>query len=113
MAALTPLISTISCAPPPAPPGSSSANGFFLGSNGALLPEDAYENGTYWADLPSGERSAWINAQSNAECLRELKVVGSMAKADPLSPFSHYMKRYAANGMVSSVPFLDCETSRR
>ncbi|KAL8280948.1 hypothetical protein RQP46_006627 [Phenoliferia psychrophenolica] len=65
----------------------------------ALLPEDSYTNGTYWADLPAGEKSKWINAESNKEARRELGVIGSMFKADPLSPLSHYMGKYASNGM--------------
>lgn len=65
----------------------------------ALFPEDSYHNGVYWSDLPKKERHAWINRQSNAEAKRELKAIGSMAKADPLSPIGAYFSRYVANGM--------------
>lgn len=72
-----------------------------------ILPPDSYTaDGTYWADLPHGERSAFINKQMNEETLRELRVVGAMAKKDPFSPIGAYMSRYAGNGMVSSIPLL-------
>ncbi|KAL8292453.1 hypothetical protein RQP46_001065 [Phenoliferia psychrophenolica] len=41
----------------------------------------------------------WINAESNKEARRELGVIGSMFKADPLSPLTSYMSSYAMNGM--------------
>lgn len=62
--------------------------------NDALLPLDSYAGEVYWADLPSKERSAWIHAQNNAEAKRELKVIGTMAKENPLSPVSAYFSRY-------------------
>ncbi|KAI5475473.1 MFS phosphate transporter [Pseudohyphozyma bogoriensis] len=66
----------------------------------ALFPEDSYTpEGTYWADLPSKDRKAWISAQSKAESKRELNVVGGMFKKDPLSPFSAYFSRYGSHGM--------------
>ncbi|KAL1410305.1 hypothetical protein Q8F55_004311 [Vanrija albida] len=64
-----------------------------------LCPQDSYTaDGTYWADLPWGERQKWVNAQSNAETLRELKVIGSMFKEDPLSPLRAYCSRYVVTG---------------
>lgn len=69
-----------------------------------LAPADSYtQDGTYWADLSRGSRTAWINKQSNDEARRELKVLGSMFKADPLSPLAAYWKRYVITGFgVSS-----------
>jgi hypothetical protein len=32
-----------------------------------LYPSDSYKDGVYWADLPYGERVAWVNAQGWAE----------------------------------------------
>lgn len=69
-----------------------------------ILPPDSYTaDGTYWADLPSGEMRSFINKQMNEETLRELKVVGAMAKKDPWAPVGVYMSRYAATGMVSFI----------
>jgi len=67
-----------------------------------LFPADSFTplpNHTYWADLPFGEKTRWINNQSNAEAKRELKVIGRMFKADPLSPFTTYMSTYFLSGM--------------
>jgi hypothetical protein len=69
--------------------------------NKALLPEDSYLDGVYWADLPSRERSAWVNSQVSKETIRELRVVGRMVKEDPLSPISVYFSKYVTTGMVS------------
>ncbi|ORY27623.1 major facilitator superfamily domain-containing protein [Naematelia encephala] len=63
-----------------------------------LAPDDSYLDGVYWADLPLKQRHAWINKQSNAEALREIKHVGSMFKRDPLSPLGAYCKRYVIGG---------------
>lgn len=64
-----------------------------------LAPADSYTaDGTYWADLPRGRRIGWINRQSNAEALRELKYVGAMFKRDPLSPLAAYWRRYVITG---------------
>lgn len=64
-----------------------------------LAPEDSYvEDGTYWADLPRGRRTAWMNAQTNAEAKRELGAIGRMFKRDPLSPVTAYFGRYVITG---------------
>lgn len=65
----------------------------------SLLPADSYVNGVYWADLPSKEMSAFVHSQNNRETMRELRIVGNMVKADPLSPISAYFSRYVATGM--------------
>ncbi|SGY15002.1 BQ5605_C013g07201 [Microbotryum silenes-dioicae] len=66
----------------------------------ALYPDDSYTaNGTYWADLPNGERRKWINEESNKEALRELKAIGASAKIDPLAPLGAYFRKYVSNGM--------------
>jgi hypothetical protein len=65
-----------------------------------LLPDDSYdENGTYWADLPLGKRIAFINKVNNAEAKSELKAIGRMIKADPLSPVSFYFRNMVIPGM--------------
>lgn len=60
----------------------------------ALLPKDSYHNGVYWADLPNKERRSWISKETRTEVKRELKVVGEMAKKNPVSPFTAYCSRY-------------------
>ena len=63
-----------------------------------LAPSDSYINGTYWADLPLGQRIAWCFSSSNQEAKRELGVLGRMIKNDPLSPVAAYFRRYVLNG---------------
>lgn len=68
--------------------------------NEILFPRDSYtENGTYWADLPFGEKMHFINHQSNAEARRELGLIWNMIKRDPLSPIKAYFGTYVLNGM--------------
>ena len=67
--------------------------------NDILFPPDSYENGTYWADLPIGERFRFVNRQSNSICREELCHIGRMIKKDPLSVVSSYFGTYAINGM--------------
>ena len=67
---------------------------------GILFPSDSYtSNGTYWADLPFGERMSFCNKQSNIEARRELGVLGGMIKRDPLSPVKAYFGTYVLNGL--------------
>ncbi|KAI6824698.1 putative MFS phosphate transporter [Hortaea werneckii] len=64
-----------------------------------LLPDDSYdENGTYWADMPIGKRAKFISKVDNAEAKRELKSIGQMMKADPLSPISFYFRNMVIPG---------------
>jgi len=64
-----------------------------------LLPDDSYdENGTYWADLPLGKRAKFISKVDNAESKKELKAIGRMIRADPLSPISFYFRNMVIPG---------------
>lgn len=75
----------------------SSANAAL---NDILYPSDSYtEDRVYWADLPWGKKASWVTAQANREAARELSVIGSMAKKDPLSPISAYFSNYVVTGM--------------
>lgn len=65
-----------------------------------LLPDDSYdENGTYWADLPLGKKISFVNKVNNAEAKSELKAIGRMMKADPLSPLGYYTRNMIIPGM--------------
>ncbi|WFC99056.1 hypothetical protein MYAM1_001792 [Malassezia yamatoensis] len=65
-----------------------------------LYPSDIYTpDGTYWADLPFGEKMRFCNRQSNAEARRELSSIGAMMKRDPLSPVKAYFGTYVLNGL--------------
>ncbi|KIW94511.1 uncharacterized protein Z519_04487 [Cladophialophora bantiana CBS 173.52] len=65
----------------------------------ALDPEDAYKGRTYWADLPAGERTKWVNDQHTSESRRELRDVWDMFEADPLDPINQYLHNYAVTGV--------------
>jgi len=65
-----------------------------------LLPDDSYdENGTYWADMGLAKRFAFVSKVDSAEARKELSSIGRMFKADPLSPFSFYMRNMVIPGM--------------
>lgn len=64
-----------------------------------LYPDDAYSGKTYWADLPAGQRTKWINQQQTEEMVREFGVVWRMFKSDPLKPFSTYFRNYVVTGL--------------
>src|SRR5271154_1299121 len=64
-----------------------------------LFPPDSYCGTVYWADLPFRERVKWVNEQSNAEALRELKLLGASFKKDPLQPIRDYFSKYVIVGM--------------
>lgn len=58
-----------------------------------LLPEDSYdEQGVYWADMKIPRRAGFVTKQNNAEVAKELRQIGSMMKADPLSPLAWYAR---------------------
>ncbi|KAK4560823.1 hypothetical protein LTR86_005403 [Recurvomyces mirabilis] len=64
-----------------------------------LLPDDSYDaNGTYWADMGIGRRIGFVTKVNNAEAAAELKSIGRMIKADPLSPFSYYARNMIIPG---------------
>ncbi len=65
-----------------------------------LLPDDSYtEDGVYWADLPIGKRLAFVTKVNNAETRKELRTIGKMIRADPLSPISFYFRNMVIPGM--------------
>lgn len=65
-----------------------------------LLPDDSYdENGTYWADMKLGQKIKFIGKVDNAESASELRTIGRMIKADPLSPVSYYFRNMVIPGM--------------
>lgn len=58
-----------------------------------LHPDDLYtEHGTYWADLPLGQRVKFINQVDRQEAKEEATYFWNMFKKDPLSPISHYFR---------------------
>ncbi|KAK4153563.1 putative inorganic phosphate transporter 1-6 [Chaetomidium leptoderma] len=62
-------------------------------------PDDCYTpDGVYWADLPLRKRVAFVNKVQNDEAMRELRAIGSMIKADPLSPVSWYFRNAVLPG---------------
>lgn len=67
--------------------------------NAIIYPDDIYtEDGTYWADLPLGKRFAFVSKVDNAEAKKELRAIGRMIKADPLSPVGYYLKNMVLPG---------------
>lgn len=64
-----------------------------------IYPDDIYtEDGTYWADLPIGRRIAFVNRVDSAEARKELRTIGRMIRADPLSPVGYYFKNMVLPG---------------
>ncbi|MCJ1315418.1 hypothetical protein MMC15_000737 [Xylographa vitiligo] len=64
-----------------------------------IRPDDSYdEHGVYWADMPIGKRIKFVTNYDNAEAKRELSAIGSMTKADPLSPISYYFRNMVLPG---------------
>nr|OQO19534.1 hypothetical protein B0A51_12132 [Rachicladosporium sp. CCFEE 5018] len=64
-----------------------------------LLPDDSYdETGTYWADMGILRRAKFVSKVDNAEAMKELKSIGRMMKADPLSPIGYYMRNMVIPG---------------
>lgn len=64
-----------------------------------LHPDDIYdENGTYWADLPIGQRIKFVGKVDAQESRKETKSILSMTKEDPLSPVGYYMKNMVLPG---------------
>lgn len=64
-----------------------------------LLPDDSYDaNGVYWADMKLGQRISFVNKVDSAESKKELRAIGRMIKADPLSPIGYYMRNMVIPG---------------
>lgn len=64
-----------------------------------LLPDDSYnEEGVYWADMPLMKKIGFVNKVNNEEARKELKAIGRMTKADPLSPVSFYVRNMVIPG---------------
>lgn len=64
-----------------------------------LLPDDSYdENGTYWADMGAAKRAAFVGKVDSSESAKELRSIGRMIKADPLSPVSFYFRNMVVPG---------------
>ncbi len=62
-------------------------------------PDDCYTpEGVYWADLPLKQRVAFVNKVQNDEAKKELKAMGAMIKADPLSPLTWYFRNAVLPG---------------
>ncbi len=62
-------------------------------------PDDCYTpEGVYWADLPFKQRISFVNKVQNEEAKKELRAIGAMMKADPLSPVSWYFRNAVLPG---------------
>jgi hypothetical protein len=58
-----------------------------------IRPADSYtEDGTYWADLPVGQRINFVVTKDGEEARREFAWLWDMFKADPLAPIAHYFR---------------------
>ncbi|KAJ6032117.1 hypothetical protein N7540_002849 [Penicillium herquei] len=64
-----------------------------------IRPDDSYtKDGTYWADLPLGQKVKFVSSYDTAEAKRELGVIWGMMKEDPLSPISYYFRNMVLPG---------------
>ncbi|KAI9741624.1 MAG: hypothetical protein M1834_000008 [Cirrosporium novae-zelandiae] len=64
-----------------------------------LKPDDLYDSsGVYWADLPLSKRAKFVSSNDAKETKRELRTIGSMMKADPLSPVAWYFRNMVIPG---------------
>jgi hypothetical protein len=80
----------LSEAPYPAQPSKENEARIF---KEILKPDDSYTaEGVYWADMKLGSRAKFVTQVNNAEALKELRVIGSMMKKDPLSPIGWYFR---------------------
>ncbi|KAL6712027.1 hypothetical protein ACN47E_003070 [Coniothyrium glycines] len=58
-----------------------------------LHPDDMYTpNGTYWADLPLGQRLKFVTNVDKQEAKEEATYFWNMFKKDPLAPVGHYFR---------------------
>ncbi|KAK7182085.1 pi-transporter a-1 [Paraphaeosphaeria sporulosa] len=64
-----------------------------------LHPDDMYdENGTYWADMPLGQRLKFVNKVDSQETKKEASSIWTMFKTDPLAPVGYYLKNMVLPG---------------
>jgi hypothetical protein len=64
-----------------------------------LKPSDMYdENGEYWGDMSIGKRIGFVSKVDREEAKKELGTIGSMMKADPLSPIGWYFRNMVIPG---------------
>lgn len=64
-----------------------------------IRPDDCYTpEGVYWADLSLFKRLSFVSGNESREAKRELGVIGSMMKKDPLSPIPWYFKNMVLPG---------------
>lgn len=64
-----------------------------------LHPDDLYtEQGTYWADLPLGQRIKFVTAVDRQEAKEEAAFFWNMFKKDPLAPVGHYFRNCVIPG---------------
>lgn len=64
-----------------------------------IKPDDSYNSdGVYWADLPWLKRAKFVSAVDAAEAKKELGAIGTMMKADPLSPIGWYFRNAVLPG---------------
>ena len=65
-----------------------------------LKPPDSYTaEGVYWADLPFGQRSSFINRQCLSIWREELINIGRMTYRDPFSVVGAYFSTHVINGL--------------
>lgn len=65
-----------------------------------LLPDDSDDrDGVYWADMSIAKRIKFVNKVDSQEAAKELKAIGRMTVADPLSPVSYYFRNMVIPGM--------------
>ncbi len=64
-----------------------------------IHPDDSYTSeGVYWADLPVAKQVKFVGSYDAKEAGRELRSIGRMTKADPLSPVAYYFKNMVIPG---------------
>ena len=74
-----------------------------------LHPADSYgPEGVYWADMPLLQRIRYVGSYDAQEAKRELGLIGSMMKADLLSPIGYYFKNMVLPGAGLGLEGLAC-----
>lgn len=64
-----------------------------------LHPDDLYNaDGTYWADMPLGQRIKFVTNVDKQEASREWAEFWTLFKSDPLAPVSQYFRNYVIPG---------------